>query len=219
MYTLHVDYRESFFTGIEHEQGVFSTENLVIGDFLIKNESGDIVYIFERKTIADLNASIRDDRFREQKSRLEKSIDDSSKIVYIIEKGKKTDNKWSLPSSTINSAITNLVFLHNFKVIHTESSKDTILFIWDLFKKLNNDKQASTSSFKPVKKSSTSNENALACQLTTINGVSWEKALKIQSIYGTMEKMIDTVRETKIVESVGKSLSSKIYTALFIKVT
>jgi ERCC4-type nuclease len=45
-------------------------ENLEIGDFMIKSPDKNIVFIFERKTITDWAQSMKDGRYREQKTRL-----------------------------------------------------------------------------------------------------------------------------------------------------
>ena len=59
-------------------------DNLNIGDFIIKNNDGDIVLIFERKSLSDLIASIKDGRYNEQSFRLSECETDNSNIYYII---------------------------------------------------------------------------------------------------------------------------------------
>lgn len=211
--TLHVDFREHFFinsnTTVEYIQ-----ENCLVGDFIIKRGE-NILYIIERKSISDLCASIKDNRFREQKQRLTDSIDDSSRIVYLIE---KSTGKLTLSRSIIQSAITNMVFFHNFKVIYTENKDESILFILDFYKKLCEDKEISTFNFTPSKKSDKNNMNALACQLTTIQGVSWATALVVQSEYITMKNLITCIQDDPFIlcklKPIGKALANKIYTAL-----
>ena len=45
-------------------------ENLPIGDIIIYSDEGEEIAIIERKTLADLAASIRDGRYSEQSYRL-----------------------------------------------------------------------------------------------------------------------------------------------------
>ena len=44
-------------------------ENLDIGDFVIKNKNAEKVMLFERKSLSDLIASIKDGRYNEQSFR------------------------------------------------------------------------------------------------------------------------------------------------------
>ena len=103
MYLL-IDYREqdfikklSEFTFIENDvlktitinnkDIHFKITNLIVGDFIIKESlenDNSIKVVIERKSIQDLNSSIKDNRFREQKSRLLESIGDPLKICYLI---------------------------------------------------------------------------------------------------------------------------------------
>jgi len=48
----------------------YSIEPLSVGDFAIRNDEGESVAVWERKTCADLAASINDGRYAEQKGRL-----------------------------------------------------------------------------------------------------------------------------------------------------
>ena len=57
-----------------HEGGkhVIKKEQLAVGDIILENDKGEVVIIFERKTLYDLAASIRDGRYNEQSFRLNK---------------------------------------------------------------------------------------------------------------------------------------------------
>ena len=52
---------------IYHDKIEIIKENIDLGDIHIK--FNDIFYIFERKTVTDLQSSIQDGRYREQKAR------------------------------------------------------------------------------------------------------------------------------------------------------
>ena len=134
---LQIDYREhSIIDLIKNTDFIeYETVNLPIGDFIIKDDI-QINYIIERKSINDLCASITDGRFSDQKQRLLESMGDSSKIIFIIE-GKKIQSKFSrIPIKTMNSAIINLIFKHNFKVIFTENADDTLENVLLLYNKV-----------------------------------------------------------------------------------
>ena len=53
---------------------------LPLGDCIINNS-----LIIERKTLTDLAASIKDGRYREQSFRLQKSLEEGYKVLYLIE--------------------------------------------------------------------------------------------------------------------------------------
>ena len=60
-------------------------DNLDIGDFVIKTEADEIIMIFERKSLADLVASVKDGRYTEQSFRLSECPINNHNIYYIIE--------------------------------------------------------------------------------------------------------------------------------------
>jgi hypothetical protein len=83
---LAVDYREAecipFLTG-------WTSKNLPVGDFWI-GLSGEVIVpggiVIERKQIADLEASIKDGRYREQRTRLQAFAQQyNANVAYIIE--------------------------------------------------------------------------------------------------------------------------------------
>lgn len=87
---LKVDYRESKLNDLLSEEE-YNIENLTIGDIEITD--GVTTFIIERKTWQDLSSSIKDSRFREQRSRLLlwQSESSNNKIMYFIE-GKYNEN-------------------------------------------------------------------------------------------------------------------------------
>ena len=252
MYLL-VDYRESEFikklseyTYIENDvlksitigkdEIYFKIVNLQIGDFIIKEDlenDESINLVIERKTISDLNSSIKDNRFREQKSRLIDSIKDPNKICYLIE-GVFFEKK-VLPKNIYDGALTNLLFKHHFKLIQTNNTSDTFDKIILLYKKfkLNEFIKTKTSfeNIKIVKKSDNKNEFKLLHHLILVNGVSsntanilceWLKTnhnvLSIKSfieLYGSIEeldKRENLFKDIKInTRKFGTVLSKKIY--------
>ncbi len=60
-------------------------EQLAIGDIILEDDKGEVIIIFERKTLYDLAASIRDGRYNEQSFRLDKENIHNHNILYIIE--------------------------------------------------------------------------------------------------------------------------------------
>ncbi len=207
-------------------------KTLDVGDFVIYSEDNDIpMLMIERKTIQDLSASIVDGRFREQKQRISNSINIPSKIVYLIEDDNKKTN---LPKSTISSAILNLMFKHNFKVIYTKNQSESFNILMSLYYKImNKDFDVVNNNVAPIKLVSKKNSiqsNIFPLQLSVIPGVSYTTACCIRNYYPTMNDLIttyhdkptETERELMLAQliltdkrKVGRALSKKIYHFLF----
>ena len=100
-------------------------KNLDVGDILI----GDKI-IIERKTLKDLSASIKDGRYREQKTRLLATGIPKHLIIFLIE-GDFRDytGKYLLPSSTLKSSILHTLIRDGFSVFRTVDLNETIDFI------------------------------------------------------------------------------------------
>ena len=100
---------------------------LTVGDFLFKGKQDDIPrLIIERKSISDLLCSIKDGRFREQRTRL---METNVKIIYIIEGNIISDK-------LIQGALENLALRHNICIIPTANEQQTIQVIKSLYNKI-----------------------------------------------------------------------------------
>jgi len=228
--SLEIDYRErEILAKMEGYSDInFTNQNLLIGDFIFRNERGEILLIIERKTIKDLCASIIDSRFREQKERLIESVHDPSKIVYILEGSKRIKGKGTLSKTIMDSAIQNLIFKHQFKVLFTESVDDTVDQLKMFYKKLKDD-SFSLATVQPatlIKKSSKIIDNIYINQLSVIPGVSLSIANKISERYPSFFELIKAYTTSTNCEllladiqlgnkrKLGKCLSKKIYECL-----
>lgn len=228
---LCIDYRESKLidlikTSYNDYNYNYKVMNLILGDFIIKDEEDNIKFIIERKSINDLCASITDGRWSDQKQRLLESSD-SSKIIFIIE-GRKVQSKFSrIPVKTMNSAILNLIFKYNFHVIFTDNIEDTLENIILLYNKINNDElktgEIIVQPIKLIKKSDKNNENVFINQLGVITGVSMNTAIKIKEKYNCMYDLIEAFGKNKELlidlpigkRKLGKVLNARIYNSLF----
>lgn len=243
---LEIDYREHDIIKLFENEKDINTKvcNLIIGDFIIKNEKDEILFVIERKSVKDLCASITDGRHSEQKNRLIESIQDPTKIVYIIE-GKKSDafihgKNINTSKKSINSSILNLIFKHNYRVIFTESKQDTVDNLLLLCTKINESKLSLTTNnnvIKIIKKSDKINDNIFINMLSVIPGVSAKIAIKIHEKYDTLNLLLlaynnlpnenDNMIKKKMLSEivvnldtnrkVGKAVSEKIYNSLFKK--
>jgi len=104
---------------------------LHLGDLIINNK-----VIIERKTLTDLAASIKDGRYREQSFRLQKSIEEGYKVIYMIE-GNMDLYVGSLPKDTLIRTFYSLMN-KGFNVFLTKNVKDTAYFILQFAEKIIN---------------------------------------------------------------------------------
>jgi ERCC4-type nuclease len=116
---------------------IFSKQNytvleeavLPIGDVLVKTDEDRDIMIIERKTLADLLASIKDGRYEEQSHRLRHASGfRSHNVLYIIE-GILTTLKTPLEKKLVYSAITSLNHFKGFSVLRTSSVQETAEFL------------------------------------------------------------------------------------------
>ena len=120
---------------INHE---IRSERLPIGDVILydptQGQEKDIV-IFERKTLADLAASIRDGRYKEQSFRLIESAAATGfhthHIVYIIEGdlSRYDERHTQITKTALQSAMVSLLYYKGFSVIRTMNLGETADFI------------------------------------------------------------------------------------------
>ena len=103
------------------------SENLLLGDVHITY--ANITHIFERKTLQDLQASILDGRYKEQKARL-LSTTPQKYITYIIEGDNiLSPNSYSKNKSMIQSAYLHTLFRDNIRIIYTKNIEETTTLI------------------------------------------------------------------------------------------
>lgn len=106
-------------------------EVLPLGDFILETNGGRILAIIERKSLADLLASIKDSRYEEQSFRLSHSDDcQPRQVIYIIE-GMMNTLRTPKEKRLVYSVITSLHFFKGFCPLRTSSSQETAeLLVW-----------------------------------------------------------------------------------------
>lgn len=192
---LVVDYREAHIITELTKKGVkYITENLDIGDYQIRH-GDDVIGIWERKTYADLAASVSDNRYREQKHRLTTS--DARWKGYIIEGTNPNPAKkyHSLQPGALESIKIGLTCRDEFNVLYSTGLSHTVIILEKLLKKLPEylkddrgtdalvDKYHSAliqSSVSSVKKENLTPDNCYLAQLSQIPKMSfnWAKVVK-----------------------------------------
>jgi len=115
-------------------------EQLHIGDVVFEDESGKSILIFERKTLNDLAASIKDGRYNEQSFRLDKEPMHNHNIIYIIEGDieRYNEKRTHISKKTLMSCMFSLLYYKGFSVVRTNTiceTADTIIFFADKYDK------------------------------------------------------------------------------------
>jgi len=107
-----------------------TSENLPIGDILIKDDNNNDLLIIERKTIPDLLSSIKDGRYEEQSYRLNGMEHHNHNIMYLIE-GDTNNKKYfqKVDKMMFYSALLSLNYYKGFSVIKTQNLTETAIFI------------------------------------------------------------------------------------------
>ena len=138
----------------------FRTTNLPIGDVVLtsdENNTGrqqeseteqpreiDILCIFERKTVMDMAASIRDGRYEEQAYRLNDTCIANHQIIYVIEGDHNrillsSANRFSknkITPDVMYAAFASILFFKGFSLYNSTNVHDTASFIINSHRKL-----------------------------------------------------------------------------------
>jgi len=188
---LFVDYREHALLALLKAE----TKNLVLGDICIEKDGQDIVLI-ERKTVADLAASICDGRYQEQSFRLLESNLPPHRIVYLIEGS--LDQAQSISKKALLSAMMSLWFTKGFSVVQTKDVEETAEYIQQLFEKASKETDAKdyVSTLKIKKKDKLTPETVDILMLSQIPTISTVTAKALLQQYETMYKLTQTLKET-----------------------
>ena len=251
---LVIDHREHDIISYCKEKSIaFSTCSLDVGDLLLTNEidasqidvskpdvdvsqievsqieaTQPLKLVFERKTIADLAASIKDGRYRDQKQRL-KSTFPFHRITYIIEGSIKDINDeksvHGINSKAIVSSLLSSRYRDGFQVIHTADVKDTMWYICELAERFSTPDKllfdtehgsyAASVRVKSKKSENVTKEVAYRMQLSQIPGLSMKIADDIANMYPSFRQLLDAIDEKGVkafekVAGMGKARSKKI---------
>jgi crossover junction endonuclease MUS81 len=184
------------------------------------------LYLFERKTINDLLASINDGRYREQKARLKSSNPHS--ITYIIE-GDNIISSKNKNQNKLTSVYFNSIYRDGINVLFMKDIDETATFLLLLSTKMIDkpDNYIGTIKDKDIeyidvckikteKKMNIDKDNCYLLQLSQIPSISKELAKKIKEKYPSLLILMMTLKEegdtilTKI-DGIGKTKAKIIY--------
>jgi len=149
---------------------IIKSEVLPIGDIIIYDENeGEPLekLVIERKTIADLLASIKDGRYEEQSYRLNGLHHHNHNIIYLIE-GDVNKNNYFKPRNDNEklmaySAMFSLNYYKGFSVFRSFSLDETAMIIcnmaYKLEKSISSSKKAFYNNIQPIKDTTNLEEN------------------------------------------------------------
>ena len=140
---LHLDFRER---DLIERLPKANVKGLTLGDAVVELDGKELV-IVERKTLADLAASITDGRYNEQSQRLAAYDLPNHNVLYLIEGSFKNYADRGVPKSTLYACMVSLLYGKGFSVVRTESVDQTAEFLQALCSKLEKEKAKITLGF------------------------------------------------------------------------
>jgi ERCC4-type nuclease len=226
---LKIDYREhALIELLEKKEHIkFEVCPLEVGDIQFESPTSKIV--IERKTEADLYASIKDGRSREQKERLDKlrELDPTVQIVFLIEQIDYL-KRATIDFKMIQGSILNTIFRDNYSILFSECVENTVEYIEMLYKKVeknefNKQRGSSVTIESGLLKKKLEKSDYIILVLSAIPRVSNDIAKKIVECYSTLDVLIQGFKEKGEMmlseinlgkKKLGKKLSSDIYSYL-----
>ena len=209
--TIIIDSRETSLFSILSERDldiykdkiIIEKKQLDIGDIhIIFNDN---CYIYERKTVADLLASIKDGRYKEQKHRLKASH--AASLNYIIEGDTLTSMKNEKNQKILTSAYYHSIYRDNFNVFFTINTNETATFLLLLATKIIDkpdnfiavvddnchDDYIDICKIKTQKNKNITKSTCYLLQLSQIPGISKEIARNISDVYPSLVEFINAL--------------------------
>lgn len=166
---------------------------LDVCDFLFFDPNGSVVLALERKTIADLDASLRDGRMADQRERMTAAY--GSRVAYLIEgRVDHADPKTS-------GALTGLVVRHRYPVFRTADKADTVALLRHLDASAAKGRLEQYGSAVPMgpvqsapKKRTDNPRDAGVAMLACVSGVSTAAAKAVLDKYTDVPGLVDALR-------------------------
>jgi ERCC4-type nuclease len=213
-------------------------KQLEIGDYIIYDEKNDItLVIIERKSLADLESSIKDGRYKEQSFRLAGNELPNHNIYYLIE-GNIATYKKKVFISTLYSSLISMSYFKGFSILNSlnENGSAEIInnFVKKLLKENNNEcyyknntgitEQNDTTStqenyinvVKTEKKSNITRENIHMIMLMQVPDVSVKSATAIINKFITIKDLVLALESDEdclnslVIDGSNRKISKKI---------
>lgn len=128
----------------------YELKSLQVGDIIISNDSHpDKTIIIERKCIADMLASIKDGRYKEQKIRLQAEVSQNPNntiICYLVE-GTVQEVRYPAEKKVFHGSLVSSIFRDKIPLIRTTSLNETLDMIIRIHERMAKD---ITDFFRPI---------------------------------------------------------------------
>jgi len=123
-----------------YENISITVENLPLGDIIITQDGNEII-IVERKTWKDLEASIKDGRYKEQGYRLSNCSVHNHNIFYLIEGDLEhfVPNNYGrnrITKTTLLSSLTSISYSKGFSLYKSQSIRESALWLLQMTEKI-----------------------------------------------------------------------------------
>lgn len=219
-------------------------KNLDIGDYVFYDEVNEQpLLIIERKSLADLESSIKDGRYKEQSFRLNEASTHNHNIIYLLE-GAIINYKEVSFRNTLYSTLFSLNYYKGFSVINTLNQSETATMLIAFASKISREnkpgfysikttatsvtiatenseasEESYISTLKTSKKSHINRENIFQLMLMQIPGISSVSALALANEFKNMETLLKSLKDENFnVENIklasGRKLNKNILGSL-----
>ena len=219
-------------------------KNLDIGDYVFYDEVNEQpLLIIERKSLSDLESSIKDGRYKEQSFRLNGAPIINHNIIYLLE-GAIINYKEVSFRSTLYSTLFSLNYYKGFSVINTLNQIETATMLIAFASKISREnkpgfysinttatsvatatentattEESYISTIKTSKKSHINRENIFQLMLMQIPGISSVSALALANEFKNMETLLQSLKDENFnVENIklasGRKLNKNIIGSL-----
>ena len=190
----------------ENTKYTIEVSNLELGDYLIYDEINDkTLVIIERKSLSDLEASIKDGRYNEQSFRLDGNSLPNHNIYYLIE-GNIINYRNDKFKATLYSSLVSISYYKGFSTLNSvnniESAEIIHAFVNKLLREnsktcyynkienLSEQKEEYVNVVKTAKKANVTRENINIIMLMQIPNVSHQSATTIINKFKTLKDLI-----------------------------
>ena len=188
-------------------------KNLNIGDYVFYDEiNNKELLIIERKSLADLESSIKDGRYKEQSYRLNETPLHNHNIIYLLE-GAIINYKNVEFRTTLYSTLFSLNYYKGFSVINVLNQIETGDLLMSIACKLVRENKSGfyctlsdssivkeenyLNNIKTSKKAHINSDNIFQLMLMQIPGISNVSALALSNEFKNMENLLDSLKKEK----------------------
>ncbi len=210
-------------------------KNLDIGDFVFYDEINDKpIIIIERKSLSDLESSIKDGRYNEQSFRLNESPTHNHNIIYLIE-GAIINYKNTAFKNTLYSTLLSLNYFKGFSIINSLNQIETGDIILAFASKLMRENKQGyygdisavhdisdgnyIENVKTSKKAHINSDNILQLMLMQIPGISSISAQALADEFSNMQNLLtslknDDLKTEQVKLASGRKINKNIINSL-----